>query len=1096
MPKRSLLRLSVFLLLATPWLCAQFLIPRHAQAQSAPEEFFEKRVRPLLATHCYDCHTDQPKGGLRVDGRDALLKGGSRGPAIVAGEADKSVLILAVTHQHPTLRMPKGEAKLSDDAIADLRRWINEGAVWPAATTAKNNYVIKPEHKAFWSFQPIVKSAPPSVRGRTNNAIDSFLLARLESKKLSFNPPADKRTLLRRVTFDLTGLPPTPDEISAFERDHSPDAFAKVVGRLLASPHYGERWGRHWLDIARYSDTLGMIDAGRNLQQWFPYAYTYRDWVVRAFNDDLPYDEFIRQQLAADKLPSNERRNLAALGFLALTRGGLNVTREERVDDKVDLVTRGLLGLTVSCARCHNHKFDPIPTADYYSLYTIFANTKEPEELPLLHTVANKTDRFAQEIEAERQKIESEIAARRQKRYPELLALYRSAPEIAKSLMGVANSQMLKTDRERTQFAQEKDYNGYMLDRWRAYLKRVGDDDVWMLWTQLSAIPEKDFKAKAAAAIAKSKDELHPLVAQSVTAPPETLQAVADAYGKLLTAHDKDEPLTDPQAERLRLVLRGLDAPTTVPFADYEKIHLSVDGQDERGKRRRIDNLFLKHAYQGAPPRAQCLEDSDKPQPGFIFIRGNSRNKGASVDPQFLQILSDEARRPFSKGRERLELANAITDARNPLTARVIANRVWAWHFGAGLVTSLSDFGTRGEAPSHPGLLDFLASGLIENKWSLKWLHRQILSSRAYQQSSRDHAAAHKVDPENQLWWRYNRRRLDWEELRDGLLATSGQLDPRLGGLPESAIAWPYPNRRTIYSFIDRALVPNDFRAFDFASPDTHVPQRYLTTTPQQALLLMNAPFVHEQARALAARVRETTDARARIERLYQLVYGRRPTSEELSLGLQFIGRADGPADKTRDEWQYGQGEYDEKSGRIVSFNKLTYFFNEQWRNSGMPGDPRDTTASLHAKGGTPGDGKTQMPIRRWVATFDGRVKVSGKLSHNFENSCRKCDGMIGRLVSSHRGEQGKWTALQNVVPTEVSEIPVQRGEALDFVVTPGKGAGNNEFGWTIVIDRLDTERERWDSQRDFRAPYKRTLTVWEQYAQVLLMAAEFMTVE
>ena len=482
MQNRKLLRLNGVMLCALLWLCVWLLLPSDAQAQRAQEEFFEQRIRPVLATHCFDCHTDQPQAGLRLDSRESLLQGGQRGAAVVVGKADESLLIAAVTHQHATLKMPKGEPKLSDAAIADLRRWINDGVAWPAVTVAKNAYLIKPEHQAFWSFQPIANVTPPKVKGATGNTVDAFLLATLEAKGLGFNPAADKRTLLRRVTFDLTGLPPTGEEIAAFEQDRSPAAFARVVDRLLASPHYGERWARHWLDVARYSDTVGMIDAGRNLQQWFPFAYTYRDWVVRALNEDLPYDQFIHQQLAADKLPNNERKNLAALGFLALTRGGLNVTREEKVDDKVDLVSRGLLGLTVSCARCHHHKFDPIPTADYYSLYTIFANTKEPDELPLLESVTAKDDRFTRELEDERAKIEKDIAERRQKRYPELKALYRTAPEIAKCLVGVAAARELKTDKELDKFAQEKDYNAYMLKRWRDYLARQQDSDIWSLW--------------------------------------------------------------------------------------------------------------------------------------------------------------------------------------------------------------------------------------------------------------------------------------------------------------------------------------------------------------------------------------------------------------------------------------------------------------------------------------------------------------------------------------------------------------------------------------------------------------------------------------
>ncbi len=1092
MPSRISLRLRGLTLFALLWLGARLLAPHPAQANRAQEEFFEARIRPVLATHCYDCHTDQPKAGLRLDSRESLLKGGARGAAIVVGNADASLLMQAVTHQHGTLKMPKGEPKLTDAAIADLRRWINEGASWPTVTVAKNEYLIKPEHKTFWSFQPIAKTAPPSVKGVTANSVDSFLLASLETKGLRFNSAADKRTLLRRVTFGLTGLPPTWEEIAAFEKDRAPDVFARVVERLLASPHYGERWARHWLDVARYSDTVGMIDAGRNLQQWFPFAYTYRDWVVRALNEDLPYDQFVQQQLAADQLPNNERKNLAALGFLALTRGGLNVTREEKIDDKVDVVSRGLLGLTVSCARCHNHKFDPIPTADYYSLYTIFANTEEPDELPLLDPAASKEDRFTRELADEREKIEKDIAERRQKRYPELKALYRTAPEIAKCLIGTAATRELKTDKELEKFAQEKDYNAYMLKRWRDYLSRQQGNDIWALWLRLSALPEKEFKARVGLAM---NGLSHSLVAQAFDKEPVSLSEAADFYGKLLAAYDKPEPNADAQAERLRQILHSSDAPTNVPFADYEKIHLSVDGQDERGKRRKLDSLFLKHAYQGAPPRAQSIENVKDPAPGFVFVRGNSKNKGARVEPQFLQILCDDARQPFAKGRERLELAQAITDARNPLTARVIVNRVWAWHFGVGLVASPSDFGTRGDAPSHPELLDYLSRGLIENGWSLKWLHRQILLSRAYQQSSAANPTARAADPENKLLWRFNRRRMDWEELRDSLLAVSGKLNPQLGGLPEGVSAWPFAQRRTLYAFLDRALVPNDFRAFDFASPDTHTPQRYLTTVAQQALLMMNAPFTHEQARGLAARSANQPD---RIQWLYRTLYGRAASREELELGEQFIKSAvlAMPVKARHAAWQYGQGDYDEKTGGVTSFTKLAYFMNEQWRNSAMPGDPRDTTATLHAKGGLPGEGKGKTPIRRWTADFDGRLKLTGKFSHLFEKSCHKCDGVFGHVVSPRIGSLGKWNALQNVVATELNEITVQRGDVLDFVVVSGKGAGGNEFDWTVVLERLDASKEVWDSVRDFRAPYDQPLTAWERYAQVLLMAAEFMTIE
>ncbi|MFN7926997.1 MAG: PSD1 and planctomycete cytochrome C domain-containing protein [Blastocatellia bacterium] len=824
-----------------------------AQTDAAKYEFFEAKIRPLLITACYDCHTDGAKGGLRVDSREALLKGGKHGAVLIPGQPENSLLIKAVRHSDENLKMPKGAAKLKDEEIAALSQWIKDGAVW-SVTPAKTDYLIKPEHKAHWAFRPLGKSSLPTVNGATNNAIDAFLLAKLEANGLTFNAPADKRTLLRRVTYDLTGLPPTYEEIQAFLSDNAPDAYAKVVDRLLAAPAYGEKWGRHWLDLARYSDTLGMTDAGNNLQGWFPYSYTYRDWVIRALNRDLPYDQFLVQQLAADKLPNNDAKNLAALGFVSLSRGGLNANYHERIDDKIDVVARGLLGLTVSCARCHNHKFDPIPTKDYYSFYTIFNNTREPKTLPLLDAENADLSKWDAETKAEEQKIEAEIAKMREKRYPELKALYRTEPEIAKCLRSVYEARAIKGEEALQKFTQEKDYNLYMLKRWRDYLQRAGANEVWALWQQLVTLPEKDFKDNAAAVIA-AQYKLNPLIVQAFQAPPASIREVTDLYGKVLAAYDKPQPLPNTNEEQLRQVLHAADAPTEMPFSDYEQFRVSVDGQNENGRRTRLTNLFLAQAYRGAPPRAQSVEDEDKLKPGFVFLRGKPENKGDAVSPQFLQILAGDNRKPFTIGSGRLELAQAIASKDNPLTARVFVNRVWQWHFGNGLVRTPSDFGTRGEAPTHPELLDYLSRTFIENGWSMKRLHREMLLSRAYQQSSTDNPAAHNLDPENKWLWRMNRRRLDIEELRDSLLIASDKLEHTMFGLPVSAQAWPYTYRRTIYSFIDRALVPNDYRVFDFADPNAHAPSRALTTGPQQALMMLNSPFVIEQAKTLMQRV-------------------------------------------------------------------------------------------------------------------------------------------------------------------------------------------------------------------------------------------------
>ncbi|MBI1763272.1 MAG: PSD1 domain-containing protein [Acidobacteria bacterium] len=1124
LPAESSLRVHPVKRLALCLLALLYGLPTgHAQQSpanlaTAQTEFFEQRIRPLLAAHCYDCHADAAKGGLRVDTRAALLKGGQRGPAIVSGDPANSLLLQAVNHTHATLRMPKGGAKLSDAEIADLTRWIKGGAPWPVTLATKNEYLIKPEHQAFWSFQPVRRPAVPAVKGATNNPVDAFLLAELEAKGLSFNPPADKRTLLRRVTFDLTGLPPPPAEMEAFLADRAPDAYAKVVERLLASPHYGERWGRHWLDVARYSDTLGMIDAGRNLQGWFPFAYTYRDWVVRALNEDMPYDQFIVQQLAADKLPNNDRRNLAALGFVSLSRGGLNVNQHERLDDKIDVVSRGLLGLTVSCARCHNHKFDPIPTRDYYALYNIFSNTREPKQLPLLDPNAAVGGEFEAETKAEEKKIETDIQKKRAARFPKLKELYASAPELAKSLRFAAEARALP-DSELPKYAQEKDYNVYLLRRWRTYLQQAKDNPVWAIWQRLSTLPAAEFKVKAVAVL--TDQAANPLVRAAFKEPPASLNEAAETYGKLLAQYDKPETLTDAHVEALRQVIRGADSPLNFPFSDYEAVRLSTDKQNEDGSRRKLESLFLAQAYRGAPPRAQSVEDAETPQSGYVFLRGKPENKGEQVQPQFLQILAGPDRKPFTNGSGRLELAQAIADPRNPLTARVMVNRIWQHHFGNGLVRTPSDFGTRGEAPTHPALLDWLASTFMNDAdnpqsairnpqsdgWSLKKLHRLLVLSRAYQQSSTDNAAARQRDPENKLLWHMNRRRLDIEELRDALLQASGKLDLKLAGLPASAEAWPFMQRRTLYSFIDRAIVPGDFLAFDFASPEAHSPQRYLTTVPQQALLLLNSPFVIEQARALLQRPEIATEKnpRRRIAQLYRLLYNRRPGAGELALALQFINE---PAntdkvllDNTYSQaWQYGQGELDEKAERVKTFKPFAWFLQGEWRNSAMPGDPRTSLALLNNKGGLIYEGKANALIRRWVAPFDGRVKLGGVLEQTFENGCRKCDGVQAHIVSSRNGRAGNWTARPEQTSTAVAEVAVQRGDTLDFVAEVSKGSAGNGFKWAVTIQRLAGNDagsgETWDSLRDFRAPWVTPLTAWERYAQTLLAAAEFLVLD
>ncbi len=1105
------LRLKLFALLIC--LCAIFAGAGSSAARyDEAGDFFESRVRPLLAANCYDCHTDAAKGGLRVDSREALIKGGKRGPTIVPGKPEESLLIASVNHTSADLKMPKGAGKLKPEEIADLTKWVKDGAVWPAANVAKNSgdYVIKPESKNFWSFHPARQSVIPEVKNKTlvNNPIDNFVLAKLELKGLTYDPLADKRALIRRATYDLTGLPPTPEEIEAFVADRSPGAFAKVVDRLLASPQYGERWGRHWLDLARYSDTLGAADFINHIQIWFPYAYTYRDWVIRALNEDLPYDQFLIQQIAADRVPNNDPRNLAALGFLTLGRGGLGVSKEDRIDDRIDVVTRGTMGLTVSCARCHNHKFDPIPTKDYYSLYSVFVNTRDPENLPLLDP---KTAGDAKELElnAEKKKIKEEIAKYRKDRFPDLKASYRAAEEIAKNLFAVYEARDLKKEPDFQKLSRDRDYNLYMLRRWQSLIKKKGEDEIWTVWSRLCEISEKEFTAKApatlSALLADSSRRVNPLVAQSFKEPPATLREAADRYGKLIASFDKTSACGNPDEESLRQILHGADSPVNIPFEDFNSIRLVKDSQFERDKELKIENLTLKYAYKGAPPRAMSLEDEPAPKPGYVFVRGNSANRGDQVERQFLQILAGENRRPFANGAGRLDLANAIANRDNPLTARVMVNRLWQRHFGKGIVRTPSDFGSRGEPPTHPELLDFLAGYFVEHGWSIKSMHRLIMLSLAYQQGSADNAVARRADPENTLLWRMNRRRLDFEELRDSLLVAGGNLDRAMGGLPVSATVWPFTHRRAVYSFIDRVRLPNDFRNFDFASPDGHAAERYLTTVPQQALFMMNSPFVMEQAAALIKRseIASEKSARRRIQKLYRLIYGRAPNADEIALGLAYL-RGGSPtvregARPRNDEWLYGQGEYDEKAKQVKSFTELNHFIEGHWRISPMAGDPRFVSAKLTDKGGAPGRSREAMAIRRWIAPFDGQVSITGRLEHDFENACAACDGAQAWIVSNRGGQLGHWTAHLSKAETKIEKLDVKRGDTIDFIVDGRKNHDGDDFNWAVKIRRIDgapNKSDEWDSFADFRRPGDRRLGAWERYAQVLLSAVEFSLVD
>lgn len=861
-------------------------LPVHARAADptpAQIEHFEKSIRPILAEHCYSCHGEKKQNaGLRLD-TAAGMKAGADGEAIiVAGDPDKSRLIRAVSRQGEFPMPPK--KALPPEAVAALTDWVKSGAAYPSDRAVKSG----PDPFKHWAFQPVKQPAIPAVPAsiRIENEIDAFVITALGKKGLAPGPPADRRTLIRRAYTDLLGLPPTAAEVERFENNPDPKAWENVIEHLLASPRYGERWGRYWLDLARYADTKGYVfQEDRN----FPYAYTYRDYVIRSFNEDRPYDRFILEQLAADKLDLGEdKRPLAALGFLTLGRrflGNIN----DIIDDRIDVTTRALMGLTVTCARCHDHKYDPIPTADYYSLHGVFASSTEPRELPLIEEVQQTPELIA--FEKELQKREAEYTAEVEKRYRAHLKKLREPAVVAEYLRGAVESRG-KEDRPLQMFARERDLIPYALTRWRDFLEKERSSPVFAPFMILADLPEKDFARRAEEAInglgKDSKKPVNPLIIRALReAKPKSLKDAATAVASVIAASPTAGKTDMDQAEVFRVW--GAGGPLDIPVADEERLRNRADRDALNALRRKVD--AFKASSPVAPPRAHVLNDAKSPTEPVVLLRGNPNNRGPAVPRQAPAIIAPE-RKPFKEGSGRLELARAIASPDNPLTARVLVNRVWAGHFGDGLVRTPSDLGTRSEPPTHPELLDWLAVRFVKDGWSVKKLHRLIMLSATYQQSSAISTDAARQDPENQLLSRQNRRRLDFEALRDSFLAVSGKLDTKMGGKPVDLFKQPFSTRRSVYGLIDRTNFPGTMRTFDVASPDQHAPSRYETTVPQQALFLMNSPFVTEQAKALAGRseVVEAKTSTQKVEALYKLALGRRPSTAESELAIEFVG--------------------------------------------------------------------------------------------------------------------------------------------------------------------------------------------------------------
>lgn len=724
-------------------------------------DFFERRIRPLLSARCYSCHSQRAKtvhGGLRLDSAEAIRSGGDSGTLLVAGHPEKSLLIEVIQYDGDIQMPPKG--KLDDQEIALLTKWVESGAVFPSSVQSpamEDGGIDIEKGRQFWSFLPAVPKELPTAKQADwpRRRLDHFLLSAMEQRGLAPSPEADRAVLARRLSFDLVGLPPSPQDVAGLVADQSPDALNHYIERLLQSPQFGERWARFWLDLARYTDrTASWLDSTGE-------AHLYRDWVVRAMNDDISYDEFIRRQLATDMMSETGPDDLPALGFIGLSPNYwkelklpaeiIKVIVADEWEERVDVVSRTFLGLTVACARCHDHKFDPITSEDYYALAGVFASCR----IGGRPTIAEELYEPVKQAKQQVADLEKKLAALRKK-------------------------------------------------------KPLPEDEIAGVTKEIS-----DIKSRTP---------------------------------------NFDTPIATALLEESLYVLRA-------------------------GKR----------ADQGTK-----LDYREGARDLNLFIRGNPNRLGPIVPRRFPAVLSNANAEPFQNGSGRLELAESITRDAASLAARVIVNRIWSVYFNTGLVRTPSNFGELGERPSHPDLLDDLAANFMANDWSMKWLHREIVHSATYRQLSTISEQGLQVDPDNRLLSRMNRRRLDFEQWRDAMLACSGSLDLKQGG-PSTELAARDNVRRTIYCTIHRREMSDVLLNHDFPAPTSHSPTRARTTTALQGLYALNGPLVQAQADALATRLTsdESSDA-DRIKAAYRLLFTREPTASETELGLAFLGTAEG----------------------------------------------------------------------------------------------------------------------------------------------------------------------------------------------------------
>lgn len=1096
-------------------LCVSLMTLTSSAITKDESDFFEKKIRPVLIKECYKCHSAEgkkAKGQLLLDNRDSTLKGGETGPAIVPNDLEQSLLIKAIRYADKDLKMPP-DGKLSSQIISDFETWIKNGAADPRIEKIKVVDLNK-EAREHWAYSPLVSPAIPKVTNKwVSNPIDNFVFYELTKTNLYPSQIADKKILIRRAYFDLIGLPPSEKDVVSFLADSSSDAYSKLIDRLLENPMYGERWGRHWLDTARYSDTSGTVNGNREPR--YTYSYTYRDYVIRSFNENKPFDRFVIEQIAGDKLPDIKRVDLAGLGFLTLGKNSGNAN--DVIDDQIDVMFKGFMATTVVCARCHDHKFDPISTKDYYALHGVLNSSYFPpdSEKPLLLPVPDN-DGYKDYL-VKRGVIEAEIENFIDSRY--VAALNEFKTNTFKNVYGGYALNSVASS-NRTDYIRDSGLNIRMIQRWTQSNSKGGNNSkggkksttpesqlsIFLPLGLMFNVVELSFKEEFTSMMNKNSTNINPYLVQHIKkiGVIKNMKDLASAYHNAVLGVSVTSTNIAGVEEFVSAIFKN-GGPLDIDRDSFSRFY------SDNGKTMRYDNelrqqrgKLITHeiTHLSTPARAMALGDKPRATESPVLIKGDPGTRGPMVARRFITTFDYLNPNLFTNGSGRLELARSIANPLNPLTPRVIVNRIWQFHFGEGIVTSADDFGIQTPKPAHYELLNYLASRFIKEGWSVKDMHRLIMTSSTYCQLSNGDGRKALVDPYNKLYWRMNNSRLDFETLRDTLLYLGGKLDTKMGGQSVNLVtanSGEYSTRRTVYGLVDRGRLPEVFTTFDFATPEMTTGRRFQTTVPKQALFLMNNSMVIEQVRNMITRPEflRIVSEEERIKTLYRICFQRDPSDLEIKIGIRYMENAmkeDMSDVKKEYNWKYGY--------RAVGPNRtLSKFFEFQ-------SFEKDVYSSTNAffkgvemtkNGGSLSSNQGIYGVRQWISPRNGSISINGSVGMKAN---AKAKDQTANLVLYKNG-------------TPIKTIVVAAGPEISFLQTIDVGVNDkiefsmvntslNNKDYTLVIKILEVRDENsltpisWASNTDFRGPIKtsdRELNSWERYTHILILSNEMVFV-